>query len=141
MYLFSCLVNNVYLTSRNSSISPHQNSYIEFHIKLITYIYRQWALQNPLNAVDLNECTYKLVKIMPYIPLWGSLHALNSAVIYTVVHFAFCISARTFKTYYHESTFNLRRKKSCLFPLTRPTLIFHADPKVLFSSISEKNPN
>ena len=34
-----------------------------------------------------------------------------------------------------------RRKKSCLFPLTRPTLIFHADPKVFFSSISEKNPN
>ena len=34
-----------------------------------------------------------------------------------------------------------RRKKSCLFPLTRPTLFFHADPKVFFSSISEKNPN
>ena len=32
-------------------------------------------------------------------------------------------------------------EKSYLFPLTRPTLIFHADPKVFFSSISEKNPN
>jgi len=31
--------------------------------------------------------------------------------------------------------------KSCLFSLTRPTLVFHADPKYFFSSISEKNPN
>jgi len=39
------------------------------------------------------------------------------------------------------SIITLRRKKSCLFPLTRPTLVFHADPKVFFSSISEKNRN
>jgi len=31
-----------------------------------------------------------------------------------------------------------RRKKSCLFPLTRPTLIFHADPKVFFSAQFQK---
>ena len=34
-----------------------------------------------------------------------------------------------------------RRKKSCLLPLTRPILVFHANPKVFFSSISDKNPN
>jgi len=32
----------------------------------------------------------------------------------------------------------VRRKKSCLFPLTRPSLVFHADPKVFSSSISKK---
>ena len=37
-----------------------------------------------------------------------------------------------------------RRKKSCLFPLTRPTLVFHADPKVFSAQFQKKiliNPN
>ena len=37
MYLFWCVVNIALLTSRN--ITPHQNSYIYFHIQPITYKY------------------------------------------------------------------------------------------------------
>jgi len=35
----------------------------------------------------------------------------------------------------------IRRKKSYLFPLTRPTLVFHADPKVFFQLNLKTNPS
>jgi len=40
--------------------------------------------------------------------------------------------------YLTNNIFIRRRKKSCLFPLTQTTLVFHADPKVFFSSITKK---
>ena len=38
----------------------------------------------------------------------------------------------------NKKTIRYGVEKSCLFPLTRPTLIFHADPQVFFSAEFQK---
>ena len=60
MYSFWCVVNIALLTSR--SITPHQNSYIYFHIQPITYNY-------------LFVCLFVCLEFTPFSTIVVSLHS------------------------------------------------------------------